>query len=358
MTNRENYLSIGRRKGYEYMPVNFSMCPSLQQRYDTYLLEHDLKLPAGEVNVADLPVTRADDGEFLAKYYSDKCFKPGTTIDHWGVAREPGSAAAFHMTYMHHPMEDFDSVEQIECYPFPVYHSEGLEVQRAFVEKMHAQDRPVIGGMQCTVWETAWYMRGMENLMCDMMGEDPMAEVLLDKVTDIAIQRAVSFTKAGVDGLFLGDDVGMQHTIMMSEGLYNDWLKPRLKRVIDAARAVNPEVLVFYHSCGHVTELIPSLIEAGVDVLNPVQPECMDFREIHEKYGDRLSFHGTIGTQSVMPFGTPEEVRRKVFENLDIAGRQGGLYVCPTHLLEPEVPVENVVAYIQACIDYTGERLV
>jgi len=356
MTNRENYLSIGRRKGYEYMPVNFSMCPDLQKRYSDYLLEHDLKLPVGEGNIPDLPIQSADSALFLEKYYREKAFKPGTGIDHWGVAHEPGSAAAFHMTYMHHPMESFDSVEQIEAYPFPEYQSEGLAGQVRAVRELHDADRAAIGSMQCTVWETAWYMRGMENLMCDMMAEDPMAEALLDKVTDIAVQRAVSFTKAGADGLFLGDDVGMQHTIMMSEGLYNEWLKPRLKKVIDAARAVNPELLIFYHSCGHVTELIPYLIEAGVDVLNPVQPECMDFKEIYDKYGDRLSFHGTIGTQSVMPFGTPEEVRRKVFENLDIAGKKGGLYVCPTHLLEPEVPVENVVAYIQACIDYTAER--
>ncbi len=116
--------------------------------------------------------------------------------------------------------------------------------------------------------------------------------------------------------------------------------------------AINPEIVIFYHSCGHVTELIPNLIEAGVDVLDPVQPECMDFARIHEEYGDRLSFHGTIGIQSVMPFGTPDEVRREVFKNLDIAGSHGGLYVCPTHLLEPEVPLENVLAYIQACEDY------
>ena len=188
-----------------------------------------------------------------------------------------------------------------------------------------------------------------------MMSEDPMAEVLLDRVTNIAVQRAVSYTRAGADGLFLGDDIGMQHTIMMSEPLYRTWLQPRLKRVIDAARAVNPDVLIFYHSCGHVTELIPNLIEAGVDVLNPVQPECMDFREIHDRFGDRLSFHGTIGTQTVMPFGTPEQVRKTVFEHLKIAGRQGGLYVCPTHLLEPEVPVENIVAYVQACADYCND---
>lgn len=303
--------------------------------------------------VDDLPMTFTPAEEFLKTYYKDKSFKAGTYIDPWGIAHEPGSEAAYHMTYMHNPMKDFDSVEQILAYPMPVFDNAGLEWQTAQIKRFHDNGQAVMGYMQCTVWESSWYLRGMENLMCDMMTDDPMAEALLDRVTDSAVQRAVSFAKAGADSIFLGDDIGMQHTIMMSEGLYCDWLKPRLKRVIDAAKAVNPEVIIFYHSCGHVTEMIPHLIDAGIDVLDPVQPECMDFREIHEKYGDRLAFHGTIGTQTTMPFGTPEEVRRKVFENLDIAGKQGGLYVCPTHLLEPEVPVENVVAYIQACVDYT-----
>jgi len=171
-------------------------------------------------------------------------------------------------------------------------------------------------------------------------------------VTKNAIVRAESYVRSGVDALFLGDDIGMQRTTLMSEELYCTWLQPRLKQVIDAARAINPEVVVFYHSCGFVTPMIPHLIEAGIDVLNPVQPECMDFGEIHAMYGDRLSFHGTIGTQSTMPFGTPEDVRREVFKNLEIAGDKGGLFVGPTHMLEPEVPVENLVAYIQACKDF------
>jgi uroporphyrinogen decarboxylase len=163
--------------------------------------------------------------------------------------------------------------------------------------------------------------------------------------------RAQSYARAGVDALRLGDDIGMQRTIMMSEELYCDWLKNRLARVIREAKKINPNLIVFYHSCGFVTPMIPHLIEAGIDVLNPVQPECMDFAEIHAAYGDRLSFHGTIGTQTTMPFGTPDDVRRAVYQNLEIAGDKGGLFVAPTHILEPEVPVENVVAYIKACQD-------
>ena len=95
--------------------------------------------------------------------------------------------------------------------------------------------------------------------------------------------------------------------------------------------------------------LIGNLIEAGVEILNPVQPECMDFAEIHATYGTRLSFNGTLGTQTTMPFGTPEDVRAVVFRNLEMAGPAGGLLCCPTHLLEPEVPWANIEAYVSAC---------
>lgn len=353
MTDRENFLSIAHRKGYTSIPVDFNMCPSLQAKFDAYNQQNPVIFNRQYGTIPGISAKVTDAATFKQLYYADKDFKPGTTIDMWGVGHEPGSALAFHMTYMHNPMKSFDSVEQIESYPFPVFDLSNLPKMTQMAKEFHDQGLAVMGNMQCTVWETAWYMRGMENLLCDMMTEDDMATVLLDKVTDMAVMRAEAYVKAGADVLFLGDDIGMQHTIMMSISLHREWLMPRLKRVIDAAKAINPNVVVFYHSCGRVTELIPNLIEAGIDVLDPVQPECMDFEKIHDMYGDRLSFHGTIGTQSVMPFGTPEDVRREVFKNLDIAGKKGGLYVCPTHMLEPEVPLENVLAYIKACQDYT-----
>ena len=353
MTHRENYLAIARRQEYEYMPVHFSMCPDLQKRFDQYRREHDLFIPEGPAHAGPLPMLCAEPEKF-EKYYRDRPLRAGGQLDSWGVGHEPGSKAAFHMTYMRHPMENFDSAEQIQSYPFPVFRTEGADQQKAKVEAYHAQDKAVQGDLGCSLWEQAWYLRGMENLFCDMMNEDPMAEVLLDRVTDIAVAQMESLARAGVDSVYFGDDVGMQRTLMMSEGLYCEWLKPRLKRLIDAGKAIKPDLIVIYHSCGHINELIPHLMDAGIDVLNPVQPECMEFRQLHAEYGDVLSFHGTIGTQSTMPFGTPEDVRKMVFDNLDITGKKGGLFVAPTHLLEPDVPVENVVAYIEACAQYTS----
>ena len=350
MTSVENFVSLVHRKGYERVPIDFKLCPSLAKKFDEYVKETGFEYVKDMVDIPDLVPKTADRERFLS-YYSRK-FKDGTKIDNYGVAHEPGSAAAFHMTKMYHPMESFYDAEQIMEYPLPDYKDADPAKQIAAIEKAHAEDRIAVGNMQCTVWERSWYMRGMENLMADMMLDDPIAEAVLDRVTDISVARAESFVKNGVDVLFLGDDIGMQHSIMMSEELYCRWLKPRLKRVIDSARAINPDIVVFYHSCGFVTPMIPHLIDAGIDVLDPVQPECMSFEEIHKEFGDRLSFHGTIGTQSTMPFGSPEDVKREVFKNLEIAGEKGGLLVAPTHILEPEVPVENLVAYIKACREF------
>ena len=350
MNDVENFLSIARRKGYERVPVDFVACPLLKQKFADYVKETGFEYKPSFVNIPDLPSKNASRETFL-RYYSHG-FKDGTNIDKYGVAHEPGRKYAFHMTKMYHPMAGLDSVEQIEAYPLPDYKNADPAAQIAAVKKAHETDTVAMGNMQCTVWESAWYMRGMENLMTDMMMDDPIAEAILDRVTDIAVTRAESYARSGVDVLFLGDDIGMQKTIMMSESLYCDWLKPRLKKVIDAAKAINPDLVVFYHSCGFVTPMIPHLIDAGIDVLDPVQPECMDFKEIHGMYGDKLSFHGTIGTQSTMPFGTPDDVRREVFKNLEIAGDKGGLLVSPTHMLEPEVPIENLLAYINACRDF------
>ena len=206
--------------------------------------------------------------------------------------------------------------------------------------------------MQMTIWEQSWYLRGMEELMPDMLCDEPIAHRIFDMVTERSVIRASSYAKAGADILFLGDDIGMQSSKMMSDELYLEWIWPRLKEVIDAAKAINPEIIVFYHSCGYALPFYEYLIRAGVDVLNPVQPECMDFRSVYEEFGGRVSFHGTIGTQTVMPFGTPDEIRSKVFENLKTAEKHGGLLVAPTHMIEPEVPWENILAYADACHDY------
>ncbi|MEN8254866.1 MAG: uroporphyrinogen decarboxylase family protein [Verrucomicrobiota bacterium] len=354
MTPRENLLGLYRRQGYSEAPVYFELCKSLQEEFkrrypDAESIGEHFGFPVHVVpwDPVSLPERNFD----LDRYYPEGLAE-GTRIDVWGVAHEPGSEAAAHMTRMHHPMKDFEELEDFENYPWPDFQNADFSHVEKGVEEAHRKGLAAYVPMAMTIWETAWYLRSMEALMMDMLEEDEKATYLLDWLTDSACYRIELYSRAGADIIALGDDIGMQDSIMMSEDMYRMWLKPRLKKVIDAAKAVKPDIIIQYHSCGYITPFISDLIEVGVDVLNPVQPECMDFAEIHAEFGGRLSFNGTIGTQTTMPFGTTDEVRETTIQNLDIAGTKGGLLCCPTHLLEPEVPWENIEAYAEACREY------
>lgn len=352
MNQRENLLALLRREPFEWLPPEFKLCPSLLEEYqrmypgETGSYEDYFEMPWRASS--DIAMEK-DDSQFLP-YHKD--LKPGSFIDLWGVAHEPGSEAAKHMTYMRCPLRGIDSISEIKSYPFPDFTKGDASKVAPSVQAIHARGLAACGMLETTIWETAWYLRGMEDLMMDMMDEDPIAEYIFDTVTQQAVYRAVCYAKAGVDILFLGDDIGMQRTPMMSMDLYCRWIKPRLKQVIDAARSINPDILIHYHSCGCATAFIPHLIEAGVDILNPVQPESMDFKQIYQDYGGKISFHGTIGTQTVMPFGSEKEVEETVKRHMEIARALGGLHPAPTHVLEPEVPWKNVLAYVKACREY------
>ena len=345
---RENLLSLLRREGYEYLSPEFNLCPSLEEEYkkqtgsDLYYKDY-FDMPWKDIDGFYYKPT-ADEKTFRSFYTVE--LKEGTQIDACGVAHEPGSEAAKHMTYMRNPMKDFTSIEQFQSYPYPFIDENEFDSVKKQIADIHASGLASVGNMQTTIWETAWYMRGMNELMIDMMTDDELSNYHFDRITNIALKKAGLLAKAGVDIIFLGDDIGMQHSIMMSKELYSEHIKYRLKKIIDKIREIKPDTIVFYHSCGYVEPFIPDLIEAGIDVLNPVQPECMDFEKIFSEYKGALSFHGTLGTQSTMPFGTPEDVRNVVRRNLKTAGEKGGLFIAPTHLLEPEVPWENIMAYV------------
>jgi uroporphyrinogen decarboxylase len=206
--------------------------------------------------------------------------------------------------------------------------------------------------MEMTIFEVSWYLRGMEGLMADMMQNPQMAKALLDRITELRVFQARTFAKFGVDFLALGDDISMQTGMLMSPRMWRNWFKPRLAEVIREAKVVKPDLLVQYHTDGDCRAVIAELIEVGVDILNPVQPECMDPVALKNEYGDKLSFSGTIGTQTTMPHGTPGDVWVAVKHMAETVGKGGGLLLAPTHVLEPDVPWENVLAFVDACREF------
>jgi uroporphyrinogen decarboxylase len=255
------------------------------------------------------------------------------------------------MTRMHHPLRGAECQEIID-YPYPTVDESKLDEFKDKVTLLRNIGLASFGFMQMTVWEASWYLRSMEELFMDMMMENESAVILLDKITDFACAKARAYAAAGTDILSLGDDIGTQTSIMLDVGLWEKWLQPRLIKVIRSAKEIKPDILIFYHSCGYILPFINKLIESGVEILNPIQPECMSFAEVYKLYSDRLSFWGTIGTQQLLPYGTPEEVYAQTISNLSACGSKGGIVIGPTHMVEPEVPWENLMALKDATRRY------
>lgn len=348
MNPRENVIALYKREKHDYNPIRFDLCPSLNEEYKKRLntnIDCNEYYEFPEVRVNDLKHIPVEDEYYFS--FLDKVHEKAT-VTTFGVVNEPGSEACKHMTYMRHPMEKLETMKEFENYKYPIFLPEKSQHIEREVKAIQKKGYAAKATMACTIWEAAWYMRGMEQLMMDMVEEEETAVYHFDRITEIACLRAKTFAKAGVDVILTGDDIGMQSSIMMSVDMWKKWIKPRFKKVIEAAKSVNKDVVLEYHSCGFVEPFIPHLIEIGVDVLNPVQPECMSFEKLYKEYGGNLSFTGTIGTQTTMPFGSEKEIKEEVYKNLSIAKEKGGLFCMPTHLLEPEVPYENIEAYIEA----------
>jgi uroporphyrinogen decarboxylase len=346
-TKRDMMLKALRREGCTEVPVDFVFCPAQVASFEKRFGHRDFHAYFGQFH-RDVSVELEPQFEDGRALHRDP-LPEDTRIDAWGVGHSKGSDAAMHMTYMHNPLRGERTLRDFESYPYPKIKPGEAERVAAEIRELHEKGLAAVGVMQMTVWEAAWYTRGMEDLMADMMCEEVSAVLHLDRVTEVACERAAVYAAAGCDIIQLGDDIGMQKSIMMSVELWKKWIRPRLERVIASAKAVNPDVMIFYHSCGYILPFLEELADAGVEILNPIQPECMEFEEVYQRVGNRLAFWGTIGTQQLLPFGTPDEVRSEVRKNLDLCGAQGGIVVGPTHMVEPEVPWENLEALVDEC---------
>ena len=200
-----------------------------------------------------------------------------------------------------------------------------------------------------SLFERAWTLRGMENLLMDMHLHPDFVDELLDAIVEwnlAVLRRVLGFP---VDGARFGDDWGSQRGVLMGPELWRRFLKPRLAKQYALAHEHGRPV--FIHSCGAVAELFDDLIEIGVDCFNPFQPEAMDVYAMKRRYGDRISFYGGLSTQRTLPFASPSEVRAEVKRLMREVGRGGGYILAPAHDVPKDVPLENLVALVETCRD-------
>jgi len=195
-----------------------------------------------------------------------------------------------------------------------------------------------------SLYERAWTLRGMENLMMDFYDHPDFVHELFSAIADYNVAQVKKAVTFDIDCIHFGDDWGQQQGLQMGPTVWREFLKPALKRMYGAAKDAGKFVSI--HSCGDVDELFDDLIEIGLNCFNPFQPEVMDSAALMEQYRGRLAFHGGLSTQKILPFGTVDDVRTESRRLLEL-GKAGGYIFAPAHAVEGDVPLENMLAFIE-----------
>jgi uroporphyrinogen decarboxylase len=281
-------------------------------------------------------------------YY--QAFEPGARYtDEWGVGwrvQEYGTrfGKGIYTEVASHPLAEDGA---IDSYVAPDPNRDALYREAAWAIREFKDEYWMVGATVTTIFETAWALRGLERLLIDLIDHPELADRILDIPYQYHLSAARRLVEMGVDMIWTGDDMGGQQGMILSPELWRRFLKPRMATFIRTIKGINPDLKVAYHSDGGIYPIIEELIEIGVDVLNPIQPACMDPAQVKADFGDRLCFWGTIDEQHTLPFGSPDDVRQEVAQRLRTIGRGGGLIIGPTHHVQLDTPLENFWAMVE-----------
>ena len=277
-------------------------------------------------------------------YYQEE----GSYTDEWGVGwksvkYDTDYGKGRYTEIVGHPLAEDDNIDSYQT-PNPK-RPELYEDSKRVIES-YKDEYFIVGVTVTTIFECAWALRGLERLLMDFIEKPDLAEKILDIPYQYHLTAAKKLTKMGVDMIWLGDDMGAQNSMLISPKLWRKFFKPKMANFISELKEINPNLKVAYHSDGVINPIIPDLIEIGLDVLNPVQPQAMDPANLKKEYGDKLSFWGTIDEQHTLPFGSKEEVIKEVEERIEKVGYNGGLILGPTHHVQLDTPLENFWAMV------------
>lgn len=313
------------------VPFNFSFSPPARARLEAHYATRDLEAALG------LPIRMGGPRSAKPLYASPAEFGP-EVADEFGVVWTTSDADRGT------PVRPCLPEADLAGYRFPDPAAAGRFDHLDAWTRAHA-DRYTflwVGDL----WERATFMRGMEAILVDLALEPAFVEALLEGLADYIVRTIeVLVERFRFDGIALSDDYGTQRGMLMSPAMWRRFIRPHLARIYALARAHGRTV--FHHSCGNVEPIIGDLIDIGLDVLHPIQPEAMDIGRLKREFGRHLTFCGGLRTQDLLPRGTPGEVRDEVRRLKDVMGRGGGYVLEPGITLQGDVPLENLVAMIE-----------
>ena len=273
----------------------------------------------------------------------------GWLEDEYGICRVPNSTGLY-WHYVFHPLAEA-SLQEVRSYAFPVVRApERYESVSAGLTRWKSEF--ICNVDLSNIFKTSWELRGFDRYMMDLILEPQLVDTLAERVLEHRLEQSKQLIRRGVDMIRITGDIAMQTGMMFAPQLWRDTFKPRLKTWIQEIRR-EAEVYFVFHSDGNMEAVFADLVEIGFDAIHPTQPECMDVAEIKRRFGDQVCLHGTISCQQTLPHGTAEDVSLEVRERIRCCGREGGLILGPSNVIQPDVPVDNIVALYLTAQDFT-----
>ncbi len=363
MNSRERVLkALKVQEGMpDRIPIQFDLCRTLQDHFAkelgieshytksifedvTYRISgNEIRLAMGSDVVIVGPSERAD--------FVPETFEDGTWLNEYNMRMKQGD---IYVETTVNPLAHALTKEDIDEYVWmdPSEPSRYIDVEK-YVEK-YKKDYLIIGDIEATILTLAEQLVGMEKLLLDMALEEEYVEYLFEKCGEFQTQLGLELIKRGVDAIWVGDDFGSQLDLLFSPQMFRDMLKPYYKKMLDAFKAANPDIILMLHCDGAVSKLLGDIKEVGFDIFNPVQPGVPGHspKEIKDGFSDILSFWGAIDQQYLLPNGTDEEVEADIKEKCEILGAGGGYMIAPAHIIQADVSPERVKFFIETAKKY------
>lgn len=356
MKSKERVLAAIEHAEPDRVPIDFSAEPEVLEKLYSHFGHCDYNRLLEELNV-DLRYIHPREVVYEKDYYVGpevKVLADGTWYDIWGVGRSPVAyKAGVYQQMVFSPLEGVVSVNKAEEHPWP--DPDWYDCSRVPEQCARYQEYALVGGGWGAVFGDTSRILGMEHFMASLIEAPEVVKAVIRQVEEFYLEVDVRLFEAArgmLDIYYFGNDFGTQQNLLMSETMIRDFFGPSLRNLIGQAKGYGLKVM--FHSCGSVRAIIPFLIELGVDILDPIQvgAEGMSPLGLKADFGERIAFHGGVDTQGVLPFGSSEEVRRAVKDLLEIMKPGGGFILAPSQELQPDVPMENILAMYEAAIQY------
>lgn len=352
MTGRERVLATMARQPADRVPADFIHTAEMEERLIRDLKATDsrgLRQRLGIDIVHVKPNIRPGGFGAYYKHWFPKQIEASRFLDNWGITWQRAEMESGDVFYdvVDFPLKQVESVRDIEEYPWPEPARDwDFAVIPSQIQAV-AGERLAIAAGTAAVFDDAWRLRGLEQLMVDMAVNPDLVHALLRKVCNYWLEYARLLLEAAggkVDLMWTYDDLGSQEGMLMSPAMCREFVMPLVKERAQRFKDYGAKVVM--HSCGGIYPVIGDIADAGVEVLNPIQPRAkgMDRRRIKQEFGQRLIFHGSVDQQEALVFGSPADVTRETRECLATLGQGGGYILAASHAIEADIPTPNVLA--------------